>query len=101
MLFFAPDRAVYAATRGFHRDYEEAAPGRVCETFDEVVAAIRTGDFAQEKLARFRAENFDRIDTGAADRVIDWLILEQRQQTRPAGPDAPTGQEAAMEASER
>ena len=29
---------MYAATRGFHRDYEEAAPGRVCETFDEVVA---------------------------------------------------------------
>lgn len=78
MLFVAPDRAVYAATRGFHRDDEETAPGRVCETFDEVVRAIREGDFQQEKPARFRAENFDRIDTGAADRVIDWLILEDR-----------------------
>ncbi|BDV30041.1 CDP-glycerol glycerophosphotransferase family protein [Microbacterium terricola] len=78
MLFFAPDKALYAATRGFHRPYEETAPGRVCETFDEVIRAIRDGDFEQEKLARFRAENFDRIDTDAADRVIDWLILDER-----------------------
>lgn len=79
MLFFAPDRAVYAATRGFHSDYAESAPGRVCETFDEVIRAIRDDDFEPEKLARFRAENFDRIDTGAADRVIDWLILDDRK----------------------
>lgn len=83
MLFFAPDKAIYAATRGFHRDYEETAPGRVCETFDEVVEAIREGDFEQEKLARFRAENFDRIDTGAADRVIDWLILGEPREDAP------------------
>jgi CDP-ribitol ribitolphosphotransferase len=75
MLFFAPDKVNYAATRGFHRDYDETAPGRVATTFDEVVDAIRTGQFEQEKVAKFRAENFDRIDTGAADRVIDWLIL--------------------------
>lgn len=75
MLFFAPDKVNYAATRGFHRDYDETAPGRVCETFDDVIAALRTGEFEQEKVARFRAENFDRIDTGAADRVIDWLLL--------------------------
>ncbi|RZI94896.1 MAG: hypothetical protein EOO67_03715 [Microbacterium sp.] len=79
MLFFAPDKVNYAATRGFHRDYDETAPGRVCETFAEVVDAIRTGEFEQEKVARFREENFDRIDTGAADRVIDWLILGEGQ----------------------
>ncbi|MFS0867879.1 CDP-glycerol glycerophosphotransferase family protein [Microbacterium sp. 179-B 1A2 NHS] len=75
MLFFAPDKVNYGATRGFHRDYDETAPGRVCTTFPEVIDAIRTGEFEQEKVATFRAENFDRIDTGAADRVIDWLIL--------------------------
>ncbi len=79
MLFFAPDKVNYAATRGFHRDYDQTAPGRVCETFAEVVDAIRTGEFEQEKVARFREENFDRIDTGAADRVIDWLILGEGQ----------------------
>ncbi|WEG07895.1 CDP-glycerol glycerophosphotransferase family protein [Microbacterium horticulturae] len=79
MLFFAPDKTVYGATRGFHRDYERTAPGRVCESFDEVVSAIEQGDFDQEKLNRFRDQNFDRIDTGAADRVIDWLILDKER----------------------
>lgn len=86
MLFFAPDRANYAATRGFHRDYEETAPGRVCETFDDLVRALRDGDFATDKLARFRAENFDRIDTGAGDRVIDWLILDEHPESHAAPP---------------
>lgn len=75
MMFYAPDRVNYAATRGFHRDYDETAPGRVCSTFPEVLEAISTGEFEVEKVAQFRAENFDRIDTGAADRVIDWLVL--------------------------
>ncbi|MCO7203477.1 CDP-glycerol glycerophosphotransferase family protein [Microbacterium sp. CnD16-F] len=75
MLFFAPDKVNYAATRGFHRDYDETAPGRVADTFDDVIDALRTGEFEQEKVAEFRRLNFDRVDTGAADRVIDWLIL--------------------------
>lgn len=75
MLFFAPDKINYGATRGFHRDYDETAPGRVAMTFDDVIDAITTGEYEQEKVAKFREENFDRIDTGAADRVIDWLIL--------------------------
>jgi len=75
MLFFAPDKVNYAATRGFHRDYDETAPGRVATTFAEVLDAIATGEFEVEKVAQFRAENFDRVDTGAADRVIDQLLL--------------------------
>lgn len=75
MIFFAPDKVNYAATRGFHRDFDETAPGRVCETFDQVVEAIASGEFEQSKVATFREENFDRVDTGSADRVIDWLIL--------------------------
>jgi len=75
MLFFAPDRVNYAAVHGFHRPYEDTAPGRVCSTFEELVDAISNRDYEQSKVARFRTENFDRIDAGAADRVIDWLIL--------------------------
>jgi CDP-ribitol ribitolphosphotransferase len=105
MLFFAPDKEIYAATRGFHRAYEEAAPGRVCETFAEVVEAIREGDFEESKLARFRAENFDRIDTGAADRVIDWLILGEPWQgaegDRPAPRHAAPDPTTATKAEER
>ena len=75
MLFFAYDKEVYAATRGFHRDYDLTAPGRVCETFDQLTAAIRDESYDEWKIDLFRKENFDRIDTHSSDRVIDWLIL--------------------------
>ena len=84
MLFFAYDAKVYAAVRGFHRDYAESAPGKVCRTFAELLEAIATGDTEQWKVARFREMSFDAVDTGSADRVIDWLVLghEPRPATR-------------------
>ena len=75
MLFYAYDKAVYSATRGFHRDFDTVAPGKVCESFDDLVKALQTGDYETWKIEGYVRENFDRVDTGAADRVIDWLIL--------------------------
>lgn len=75
MLFYAYDKEVYSATRRFHRDFDATAPGRVCESFDELVKALQTEDYQTWKIEGFRQENFDCIDTGSADRAIDWLIL--------------------------
>lgn len=100
MLFFTPDRVNYAATRGFHRDYHETAPGRVCDSFDGVIDAIANGEFEQEKVARFRAENFDRIDTGAADRVIDWLILKDPRGDAPRSVEPSVRKDAHEELSD-
>ena len=75
MLFLAYDKEIYAATRGFHRDYDQTAPGKVCTTIDELVKALQAEDYDLWKIEEFRRENFDAIDTHAADRVIDWLIL--------------------------
>lgn len=75
MLFFAYDRDVYAATRGFHRPYDEIAPGKVCLTFDALVDAIENEDFEEWRIDSFRNENFDYFDTHSADRVIDQIIL--------------------------
>lgn len=75
MLFFAYDKIQYAFSRGFHRDYEESAPGKVCYTFDEVLKAIQNSDFEYEKVEEYVRLHFDYIDTHASDRVIDWLVL--------------------------
>lgn len=75
MLFFAYDKDVYSTTRGFHRDYIETAPGKVVETFDELMTALETGDHEEWRREKFVRENFDHVDTHSADRVIDWLIL--------------------------
>ena len=76
MLFFAYDEIQYSFSRGFHRDYELAAPGKIVHTFDELLSAIESKDFEQEKVGEYVEHHFDYIDTYASDRVIDWLILE-------------------------
>lgn len=76
MLFYAYDKDTYSAVRGFHRDYDATAPGKICTTFDELVKALQNEDYDTSRLEAFRRENFDYVDTGSADRVIDWLILD-------------------------
>lgn len=75
MLFFAFDKVQYSFSRGFHRAYEESAPGKVCYTFEELLHAIENKDFEAEKVQQYVDHHFDHIDSHASDRVIDWLIL--------------------------
>ncbi len=75
ILFYAYDKDSYSVIRGFHRDYDSVAPGKICVTFDALLKALQDEDFDTSKVAQFREENFDFVDTNSADRVIDWLIL--------------------------
>ncbi|MCL2736399.1 MAG: CDP-glycerol glycerophosphotransferase family protein [Propionibacteriaceae bacterium] len=75
MLFFAYDEAEYRATRGFHGNYRKVAPGKVCNTFDELLTSLTFGDFDFEKVAQYRQRYFDYTDTGSTGRVIDRLVL--------------------------
>ena len=75
MMFFAFDKIQYSFSRGFHRDYEEAAPGKVCYDFEEVLQALEDKDFEYEKVERYIELHFDYIDCQSSDRVIDWIIL--------------------------
>lgn len=75
MLFFAYDKVQYSASRGFHRDYDSTVPGKVCETFEDVMDALWNGDFEFEKVEKYIKEHFDFVDDHASDRIIDWLIL--------------------------
>lgn len=77
MLFFAFDKVQYSFSRGFHRAYEESAPGKVCYTFEEVLDAIARKDFEYEKVEEYVEHHFDYIDSHASDRVIDWILLGQ------------------------
>lgn len=80
MLFFAYDKIEYSLSRGFHRDYDESAPGKVCESFDAMIEAIQNKDFEFEKVEQYIKHHFDYIDSGASDRVIDWILLDKMPQ---------------------
>lgn len=75
MLLFPYDKNQYATSRGFHRDYDSNVPGKICMTFDELLQAMRDGDYEFEKVDRMLGTYFETVDTNSCDRVIDWLIL--------------------------
>lgn len=94
MLFFAYDKDVYATTRGFHRDYVETAPGKVCTTFDGLMRALQEDDFEEWRRDAFVEHNFDHVDNHSSDRVIDWLILGRPIGSPVEGQDTITGDAA-------
>jgi len=77
MLFFAFDKIQYSFSRGFHRPYEESAPGKVCYTFDQLMEAFQNEDFEYEKVEEYVTKHYDFIDSNSSDRVIDWIVLDK------------------------
>lgn len=74
MLFYAFDIDDYVHTRGFHRDFDKNAPGRIVESFQDMLDAIYNTDFEYEKVEKYISENFESVDCHACDRIIDWII---------------------------
>jgi CDP-ribitol ribitolphosphotransferase / teichoic acid ribitol-phosphate polymerase len=76
MLFFAPDLEAYRAERDVYMPYEAFVPGRIVQSFEELLAAMRTNDYQVEKVKPFADSQFTYQDGRATDRVID-LILDR------------------------
>lgn len=75
MLFFPFDKNQYSVSRGFHRDYDSNVPGKICYTFDELLAAMNNEDYEYEKVGEMLNKYFDNVDTHNCDRIIDWLVI--------------------------
>lgn len=75
VLFYTYDRVVYENIRGVHKSVKETAPGKVCDSFEELMAALRNKDYELEKTIKFNEENFGEYDGHAADRIIDTILL--------------------------
>ncbi len=75
VLFYTYDRENYEITRGVHKPILETAPGKVCDTFDELMDALKNEDYEIGKTIKFHDENFGDYDGKAADRIIDTIIL--------------------------
>ena len=74
MLFFAYDLERYIAGRDFYVPYREFVPGRIVETWDELLDAIRRDDYEVEKVGAFAARYFDHQDGHSTDRVVDLIV---------------------------
>lgn len=74
VLFYTYDRESYELLRGVHRSVKEHAPGKVCDTFEELMTALETKDYEFEKIEQFVKDNFEGYDGHACDRIIDRII---------------------------
>ena len=77
-VFYAFDLESYAAGRSFYRDYKTNLPGTAAQTFDELIAAVRTADADADAdaMRRFSAFHFGSPDGKAASRIADAVIHE-------------------------
>lgn len=75
VIFFTYDREIYELTRGVHRPVKESAPGKVCDTFDEMMEALENHDYEEWKIRGFIDENFRDYDGKASDKAIDRILL--------------------------
>ncbi len=71
ILFYTYDRDRYQLLRGVHQDVKETAPGKVCDTFDELAEALESEDFDIEKTERFADEYASVLEGSAAAKVVD------------------------------
>ncbi len=76
MLFYVYDLEEYTRDRDFYFDFGPTVPGKKVFTQDELIQAIKTEDFEQEKVKPFAETYFDHLDGKSTERVVD-LIMEQ------------------------
>jgi CDP-glycerol glycerophosphotransferase len=82
LVIFAPDWEIYRAVRGVTFDLSAEPPGVFATTFDELVAAFRTGAVGDEIAAKARGkfrERFCSLEDGrAAERVVRRVFLGEK-----------------------
>lgn len=83
MLFYAFDLEEYIASRDFYDEFTGFVPGKIVKSFDELLGSLENEDYEFEKVEIFRKKNFEFLHGGAADRVIDWIIL-RKEKSMPA-----------------
>lgn len=74
MLFFAFDLEDYIATRDFYEGYEEFVPGKIVESFDELLEALYKKDFEKYKVKPFLDKHFKYQDGRSSERLVRHLF---------------------------
>jgi CDP-glycerol glycerophosphotransferase len=86
LVIYAPDWEIYKAVRGVTFDLAAEPPGVFARSYDELVAAFRTGAVADEVAVKARArfrERFCALEDGnAAERVVRRVFLGEKLATR-------------------
>ncbi|MCG7338022.1 CDP-glycerol glycerophosphotransferase family protein [Staphylococcus sp. ACRSN] len=70
MIFYAFDLEDYITSRDFYEPYETFVPGKIVETFTELMTALEQGDFEVEKVEPFLDKHFKYQDGRSSERLV-------------------------------
>ncbi|HBV22780.1 MAG TPA: CDP-glycerol--poly(glycerophosphate) glycerophosphotransferase [Jeotgalicoccus sp.] len=70
MLFYAFDLEDYVTSRDFYEPYESFVPGKIVESFEELIIALDNEDYEEEKVVPFLNKHFKYQDGKSSERVV-------------------------------
>ncbi|MEX6273795.1 teichoic acid ribitol-phosphate polymerase TarL [Staphylococcus saprophyticus] len=70
MLFYAFDLEDYITSRDFYEPYETFVPGKIVESFDDLITALYQKDYQLEKVEPFLDRHFKYHDGRSSERVV-------------------------------
>lgn len=73
IIFYTYDRQIYELTRGVHRSIKDNAPGKVCDSFEELMYSLENQDYNLEKTIQFADKEFN-LDNKSCDRIINNIL---------------------------
>jgi CDP-ribitol ribitolphosphotransferase len=74
MLFYAFDLEDYITSRDFYEPYETFVPGKIVQSFDDLITALDNEDFEQEKVPQFLDKHFKYQDGRSSERLVRTLF---------------------------
>lgn len=74
MLFYAYDLEEYDRDRSFYYDYRSFVPGKIVTTNDEIINAVKSGDFETDKIPAFREKFMSACDGNSTKRIAEYCL---------------------------
>lgn len=74
ILFYTYDRSFYEISRGVYQGIKESAPGKVCDTFEELMYSLEHKDYELEKTLKYERDNFNNMDNKASERILNKIL---------------------------
>lgn len=74
MLFYAFDLEDYITSRDFYEPYETFVPGKIVQSFDNLITSLDNEDYELEKVEPFLDKHFKYQDGRSSERLVRHLF---------------------------
>ena len=75
MLFYAYDLEQYEHDRSFYFEYKSFVPGKIVINNDEIIDAIKSGDYRADRIPAFREKFMGACDGECVKRIAEYAMI--------------------------